>query len=139
MRTGIVAWLWSRLVTSVSEEKSLHIMWNDSWDRRRRSASDLFMAKRARQGARGHLDRLPALLRSKWVRETNYPGLGKIAQVSLWIPATCKFGGYFKYFTFVQTQLLKYSPWHLDGTYPTLWECECLFSINRSVYRSIER
>ena len=26
MRTGIVAWLWSRLVTSVSEEKSLHIM-----------------------------------------------------------------------------------------------------------------
>ena len=28
MRTGIVAWLWSRLVTSVSEEKSLHIMWS---------------------------------------------------------------------------------------------------------------
>ena len=27
-------------------------------------------------GARGHLDRLPAMLRSKWVRETNYPGLG---------------------------------------------------------------
>ena len=46
-------------------------------------------------GARGHLDRLPALLRSKWVRETNYPGLGKIAQVSLWIHATCSFGGYF--------------------------------------------
>ena len=95
MRTGIVAWLWSRLVTSVSEEKSLHIMWNDSWDRRRRSASDLFMAKRARQGARGHLDRLPAVLRSKWVRETNYLGLGKTAQVSRWIHATCSFGGYF--------------------------------------------
>ena len=28
MRAGIVAWLWSRLVTSVSEEKSLHIMWS---------------------------------------------------------------------------------------------------------------
>ena len=110
MRTGIVAWLWSRLVTSVSEEKSLHIMWTDSWDRRRHSASDLFIAKGARQGARGHLDRLPAVLRSKWVRETNYPGLGKIAQVSLWISATCKFGGYFKYFTFDQTQQLKYSP-----------------------------
>ena len=27
MRAGIVAWLWSRLVTSVSVEKSLHIMW----------------------------------------------------------------------------------------------------------------
>ena len=89
MRTGIVAWLWSRLVTSVSEEKSLHIMWTDSWDRRRLSASDLFMAKRARQGARGHLDRLPAMLRSKWVRETNHPGLGKREQVSLWIHATC--------------------------------------------------
>ena len=84
MRTGIVAWLWSRLVTSVSEEKSLHIMWTDSWDRRGHSASDLFMAKRARQGARGHLDRLPAVLRSKWVRETNYLGLGKTAQVSRW-------------------------------------------------------
>ena len=109
MRAGIVAWLWSRLVTSVSEEKSLHIMWNDSWDRRRRSASDLFMAKRARQGARGHLDRLPAMLRSKWVRETNYLGLGKTAQVSRWIHATCSFGGYFKYLTFDQTEHLKCS------------------------------
>ena len=139
MRAGIVAWLWSRLVTSVSEEKSLHIMWTDSWDRRRHSVSDMFMAKRARQGARGHLDRLPALLRSKWVRETNYPGLGKREQVSLWIHATCSFGGYFKYFTFDQTQHMKYSIRHLVGTHPTLWECECLYWININLYRSIER
>ena len=70
MRTGIVAWLWSRLVTSVSEEKSLHIMWTDSWDRRRRSASDLFMAKRARQGARGHF-RQVARLAEEQVGEGN--------------------------------------------------------------------